>query len=333
MSTPRAWREVRAANAPCARSSHQLSAVGSVCYLFGGEDGPAQSHFGYGRPVPPTVHCLDVAAPGPAAWRELATTGTPPSPRLGHGQAVVTTGVRTEDGQDAPVFLYVFGGRQPTDPGAAYDGEEAITSLNDLHRLNLATLAWEQVACGGDAPSPRSYLQLVADGARLFVFGGMVGDQRYNDLYVCDTATHTWTRLPDAPVEGRGGAGVCALGGSIWVLAGFCGRAMSDACEYNVGAGTWRARADLALPAARSIFACVGVPAPGLGGPQIVAFGGELAPASGNGDAGKYSDETLLLRVGDGVQVVLAGATSGRFAVVDVVVVGLVLLLLLRVCV
>ena len=71
-----AWRALSANNPPCPRSSHALSAHGSRIYVFGGECGPASSHFGHGMPVRlPAVHCLDVRAP--ASWETLPSCQQP----------------------------------------------------------------------------------------------------------------------------------------------------------------------------------------------------------------------------------------------------------------
>ena len=309
----KAWREIRALNPPSPRSSHQLSSLGSRIYLFGGETGPLRSHFGYGIPVASTaVHWLDLATP--KSWNEVvigSDSGPPPSARLGHGQAIVNG--------NGSAFLYVFGGRQPEEKGDL----GKIRSLNDMHRLNLATGCWEELRCTGDVPSVRSYLQMVSLQQTLFVFGGMINEERYSDLYAFDTATNHWTRLPDAPMEGRGGAGVCVTGegdgARLWVVAGFCGRPVSDVWEYSIAAQVWRAREDLALPVARSIFACGAMTSDPRGtDTEICLFGGEVAPANGDGEAGKYSSETLVLRSGvdekEGCGVHLVPATESPAA-------------------
>eukprot|EP00658_Telonema_sp_P-2_P068053 TRINITY_DN5699_c0_g1_i1.p1 TRINITY_DN5699_c0_g1~~TRINITY_DN5699_c0_g1_i1.p1 ORF type:complete len:323 (+),score=48.73 TRINITY_DN5699_c0_g1_i1:200-1168(+) len=258
--------------------------------MHAGETGPLHSHFGYGLPaVPATVHTLDLLQP--EAWTEVKVSeGAAPSPRLGHGQAIVET--------DAELpFLYVFGGRQPAVP----DQLEEIASLNDMHRLNLATGVWEELLCTGEVPSGRSYLSLVPVGTRLFLFGGMINNDRYSDLYSLDTKSCEWTRLPDGPMEGRGGAGVCTVGPPedprLVVVAGFCGRPVADVWEYQINAQTWQQREQLSLAVPRSIFAC--------GGPlfrdghwiDVCVFGGELEPATGDEIAGKYSNDTVLLQL------------------------------------
>ena len=317
-----AWQLVNTLPGPCSRSSHNISALGSCVYVFGGEAGPLNSHFGYGVPVKPDVFVLDLGDlnGNQGAWNkvEVADGTFPPSARLGHGQAIV------ESAQGSG-FLYVFGGRQPKDSNAIYNGTETIASLNDMHKLNLRTGSWEELHCTGDIPSPRSFLQLISAGTeRLFLFGGMfdTGNLRHNDLYMFNLRTTHWTRLCDGPMEGRGGAGMCAHGDSIWVVGGFCGHEMSDVWEYSIAGVYWRLRDDLILPVARSIFACDVVVPSSSSDPTIVVFGGELEPANGNDDAGKYSNDLVLLRptpsdgcsAGTGAGLLVLEATAGAGA-------------------
>jgi hypothetical protein len=72
------WREIVRRGAPTPRSSHQLSSHGTALYLFGGENGPEHSHFGYGEPVDPAVYSLNLSSqPGDEhAWREVAVTAS-----------------------------------------------------------------------------------------------------------------------------------------------------------------------------------------------------------------------------------------------------------------
>ena len=285
------WTTVVSSRGPSPRSSHQLSSHGSCVYLFGGENGPLHSHFGYGEPVDPSVFKLDLAA-NERVWEVVAVTGgSAPSPRLGHGQCVVDANV------------YIFGGRQPADFAAPYDGKEAITSLNDAYRFDLSTRRWETLPPLGDVPTVRSYSGMTHhSNGKIYVFGGMVNNERYSDLYSFDPSTGSWTRLAEGPMEGRGGAGLCASATSLWVVGGYCGRPVGDVWEYCLDRNEWVEHAAMKLAVPRSIFACCCVEedpsdevAAAGGVSYILVFGGELVDASGNEDAGVYTNETLRI--------------------------------------
>eukprot|EP00945_MAST-04E_sp_MAST-4E-sp1_P002825 g2825.t1 len=196
------WVQIQTAasdTAPSARSSHQLSALGSCLYLFGGEYGPECSHFGYGLPVTPMVHTLDLGSlSSPPEWQVVPIyAGSPPSARLGHGQCIVEVNGRG--------YLYVFGGRQPAHEDAVYDGNEEVASLNDMHRLDISAGIWEELKCNGDIPSERSYVGMTLHRGVVYLFGGMIDNDRYNDLHSFDPSNNQWERLPNGPMEGRGG--------------------------------------------------------------------------------------------------------------------------------
>ncbi len=89
--------------------------------------------------------------------------------------------------------LYTFGGAART--GQCF----GVVNVYDLKRQR-----WALVPTKGPAPSPRSGHTATAlpDGRRLVVFGGinMRNQQVFNDVYILDTKTLTWTK-PDV----RGG--------------------------------------------------------------------------------------------------------------------------------
>src|SRR5262249_21192161 len=73
------------------------------------------------------------------AWRQLAPTGTAPSPRIGASMVY-------DPARDRAI---VFGGNNPTEPGT-------YTYKNDVFELTLGdTPAWRQLAPTGTPPSPR----------------------------------------------------------------------------------------------------------------------------------------------------------------------------------
>lgn len=142
---------------------------------------------------------------------------------------------------------------------------------------------------------------MVSLGSTIYMFGGMINEDRYSDLYSFNTETSHWTRLQDGPMVGRGGAGLVVVGGDaaefarLLVIAGHVGHGVSDVWEYAIAAKSWQAREELSLPVPCSIFAC-GVIAENPEVSTICLFGGELNHTTTDTVAGQYSQDTLLLR-------------------------------------
>jgi len=115
------WSRLALADAPCARSSHKLSAIDGRGYLFGGEAEARQS-------IDSTVHCLDATAgtwTRPAAAYGGGASAAVPQPRVGHAQAAVSG------------KLLVFGGRTGEEMGEA--------ALDDLWQWDPVSALWEPV--------------------------------------------------------------------------------------------------------------------------------------------------------------------------------------------
>lgn len=96
-------------------------------------------------------------------WTSPDYNGVPPSPRRGHGAAIIDKS------------MYIFGG---------YNGVE---HLSDFHALNVESMVWETVDAHGDQPTPRRQHAMTAVGRHLVVFGGYDGKAYLNDTYVFDT--------------------------------------------------------------------------------------------------------------------------------------------------
>ena len=99
--------------------------------------------------------------------------GQHPSPRSGHGTAVI------EDN------LYVFGGRKRD---------------NTLYSLNTISCEWVFIPIAessGSLPQSRAGMSMFHFGSNIYVFGGY--NQHYNttskDFKVFSTETHCWSEL------------------------------------------------------------------------------------------------------------------------------------------
>ncbi len=120
-------------------------------------------------------------------WRRIVPTGTPPSVRESHG-------VFLDDNR-----LIIFAGMS------------AGVFLNDMWALDLTpgNEHWTQLNQNGSIPRTRGSFGACYDPEtrRYFLFGGVLYPSTlFNDLYVCDMTTATWTQLQaggDVPAERR----------------------------------------------------------------------------------------------------------------------------------
>ncbi|CAK4711321.1 unnamed protein product [Aphanomyces euteiches] len=71
------------------------------------------------------------------------------------------------------------------------------TDFNDVHALDLRTWKWEEIITEGEKPEPRSSHQTCLIQQKLFVIGGWNSVKQFNDLFVLDLTTKTWS-APDA---------------------------------------------------------------------------------------------------------------------------------------
>jgi hypothetical protein len=160
---------------PSARAEHTAiyDPVRVRLLVFGGNDGSARNDL------------WALSLEGSAVWSEIATQGTPPSPRSNHTAVYDPVGDR----------MLVFGGG-PT-------GGDTET-----YSLALATTppTWSVIPTTGDRPAARSSHAATYDAGRqwMLIFGGPTR----NDLWALrlgGTATATWTQIipPGPQPQGR----------------------------------------------------------------------------------------------------------------------------------
>jgi N-acetylneuraminic acid mutarotase len=253
------------------RSSHGVTAIGNILYVFGGEHKCRHA-------IDNKLMAFDTTAEN-ADWSVVDAKGTVPEERFAHTQAAVTN--------DQGTFLYIFAGRQ----GITMQ-ERALT---DMHRFNPNTSTWEAVVFangGANMPSARSFHTMCAIGATLYVFGGCPADHapRSNELFAFDTNTCQWTSLPTfGDIRGRGGATLeaSADGKSLFVIAGFCGEEAGDMFQYHIEAQQWTQVPANFRP--RSVVSSASYAG------SILLFGGEVDPsAKGHEGAGGFANDLLV---------------------------------------
>lgn len=245
---------------PGARSSHAVSLVGQKAYVFGGEFTPRV-------PVDNYMHVFDLEQ---RTWAILDVTGDVPPPRVGVTMASIGS------------TIFVFGGR-----------DQEHKELNELYSFDTITNKWSLLSSGDTGPPHRSYHSITADDSRIYIFGGCGNAGRLKDLWAFDTIAHNWIMfpLPGETCHPRGGPGLAACGGKIWVVYGFSGVELDDVHYFDPVTENWTlVETSGDKPSPRSVFstACIGK--------YIYIYGGEVDPSDlGHLGAGKFAQEVYAL--------------------------------------
>ncbi|KAH6781000.1 Galactose oxidase/kelch repeat superfamily protein [Perilla frutescens var. hirtella] len=242
---------------PGARSSHAIAVVGQKVYAFGGEFSPRV-------PVDNHLHVFDL---NDRTWTVADAKGDTPPPRVGVTMASIAE------------TIYVFGGRDATHK-----------ELNEFYSFDTVTDTWTLLSSG---PPHRSYHSMTSDERRVYVFGGCGNAGRLNDLWAYDVVDRKWIEfpLPGERCKPRGGPGLAAILGKIWVVYGFSGDELDDVHCFDSKAGKWAfVETTGEKPTPRSVFSTVGI------GKYIFVHGGEIDPSDlGHLGAGKFSNEVYAL--------------------------------------
>jgi len=286
---------------PIERSSHGISVIGGVLYVFGGENTARV-------PIDSSVYVLDIAnqnlKDGSAAWRKIEAQSNSPEPRIAHTQAVVGS------------KIYIFGGRQ----GITMDE----SPLNDMHCFDTKTETWTKVAAkSNNVPCPRSFHQMVSVGSSLFVFGGCGNAGRMSDLHEFKTDSLTWTAHSNEfkigedgnneAIKGRGGSSLVAssCGNKLFLLGGFAGKEMDDIHIYDLKKSAWTYLKDVTLPFPRSVCISAGIQIAGKGN-YVSLFGGEVEESTkGHEGAGGFSNELTLINE-ESLEITTAAPTDDK---------------------
>lgn len=196
-------------------------------------EGAAATHGGHlysvgGRSDAGPVSDLDRYTVETDTWVSLADM---PTARRGVGAAVVGNA------------LYAIGGSAGTAPCSG-------TPLATVERYDIDTDTWSTAA---PLPSPRSDLAAVAQGGKIYVFGGCLGTTAaIDDVDVYNPVTDTWSTAPaDLPTARSSMYGAAAKGNRIYVIGGQNGGVQLTTNEfYTVSADAWSA--DQPMPSPRA---------------------------------------------------------------------------------
>lgn len=91
------------------------------------------------------------------------------------------------------IFLATVSVPSPN-PNRSVQGE--FTYLGDTWVLDIESMAWQEVRCGGDLPNPRYGHSCHLVGSRMFIVGGKgQNGQLYRDVHFLDLVDWTWVAV------------------------------------------------------------------------------------------------------------------------------------------
>ena len=195
--------------APTARWGMSVVLYGTYLYVFGGQTG-ASAYLN-------DLHRLDLST---LDWSgALSPTGTAPTARSGSGAVLYGN------------LWYVFGG-----------STASTTYVNDLHRIDLSTLAWSgALSPSGTPPSTRRLHSAELYGTYIYVFAGYRGSN-LNDLHRLDLSTLTWSGAlspSGTPPTARYGQSAKIVGTNMYVFGGFTTVYTNDLHKLDLSSLAW----------------------------------------------------------------------------------------------
>ena len=229
----------------------------------------------------PHIGVTETKADGEIAFKRIWPEV--PSPRGAHSATLVGN------------QMYIFGG---------YGGSGfARRDFNDVTALDLDTWEWRPIECTGEIPDARSGHQGVAVNEKIYVIGGWNSMVQFDNMYILDTYTNTWTKPaqnnPFGPPRWNFTA-VAVFAVPYWKIFMFGGNSgdlndggnpqgdyLNDMVVLETGTNSWTRPAVLGnIPSQRGETQMVYDPK----GSRMVIFGGW---------ANRWYDDLFVCKVGD----------------------------------
>jgi N-acetylneuraminic acid mutarotase len=134
-------------------------------------------------------------------------------------------------------LLVVFGGH-------FLAAKDKFGYLNDVWVLQLSSMSWKAIRCGGLAPEPRYGHGCELIGNRMFIIGGKGANQElYRDVYFLDLESWEWSKVNPISTgpSPRMGHATVAVGRKIVVHGGWNGRSecFDDIWVFDTDTFTW----------------------------------------------------------------------------------------------
>ncbi|KAF9084665.1 hypothetical protein BGX23_010334 [Mortierella sp. AD031] len=238
--------------------------------------------------------CQSLSGPRPSA-----TVLPAPTPAMHWSRARVHGQIPPKELRAQTVNLvgesvYVFGGC------------DTKNCFNTLYIFDADTMHWSQPKTFGSIPPPcRAHSSTLVDNKRLYVFGGGDGPHYFNDVYILDTDTLTWTNpqtTGDRPCRRRAHT-TCVYDNCIYVFGGGDGvRALNDTFKLDLADMRWsEVKTTGQIPIAR------GYHTSNLIKSQFIIYGGSdghecfsdvhVLDLVGGHDGSRYSCDVVMLNL------------------------------------
>lgn len=201
------------------RYDNSAVAYNGLIYYFGGGDAQnsPQNSFSSFNP----------------ATNQFTALTTGPSARLGHRAVMI--GSR----------MYLFGGAN----GAPF---------NDVWYYDMIAKTWTQVTVSGTKPVARQLFGMTAVGGKIFMGGGKDNSLNIlNDFWQFDTATNTWTQIPNGTTNPgpRWLTHLVNVNGFVYSIGGTSNTAVNNAISgvwmFDLSTQKWTSIATLSAANAR----------------------------------------------------------------------------------
>ena len=234
------WTEILPkdeAKLPSKRCKHSACVYENAMYIFGGWDSSGKMNDMY-------RYIFDRNE-----WERIACA-SPPRARSAHSAVIYKNymylfgGIGDNKFNDMHRFAFrtnqwsVVNQRNPPPRRSSYGGAHIFNDrlyivcglgcgkFNDCHSFDFQTLEWTELKYSNDSrvtPAKRGRHTCVLAGDHLYMFGGYVGIQRSNELFVLNLQTHQWQPLKldrETPAAREGHSAVLHKG-YMWLFGGW----------------------------------------------------------------------------------------------------------------
>ena len=197
------WREVMARNKkkiPSPRECHSGWEYNGQLWTSGGYGLTLEGYLNDHGDFSGTIHgknnqllCYD---PWSQDWRNLKPSGTVPEPHSEHTSTIIGDKVS------------MYGGFS--------------TKPNRIYQLSMVSLTWTEILSGQPKPRYREMCSLIAvTEDQIVLHGGSTSKKRFNDTWILDLPSLSWTRYEASQAKPRSGhTGNVGIGSSIIIIGG-----------------------------------------------------------------------------------------------------------------